>query len=265
MLVRGTPREMVQHHGWLFPGSSLHGRHNEREGFGELPRPSMRPQWSQHSWWRHQMETFPRNWPFVRAIHRSPVNSPHKGQWRGALMCSLICARINGWINNGEAGDLRRYSHHYEVIIMWHQFLYPTQLRFHKNNDDNNNNSRSPFNFSLMIMICPSWASTMAGNRRETMTTNHHECLYDDCIAARMSVNAWRCVSDNCKLDLVDIYGGLTGEKYIDEIIRRHVEPHIDSHTLTDRYIFMWGVARPHTARISQELLTKVTSLLVVS
>ena len=39
--------------------------------------------------WKH----FPRNWPFVRGIHRSPVNSPHKGQWRGALMFSLICAR----------------------------------------------------------------------------------------------------------------------------------------------------------------------------
>ena len=38
------------------------------------------------------------NWPFVRGIHRSPVNSPHKGQWRGALMFSLICAGINGWV-----------------------------------------------------------------------------------------------------------------------------------------------------------------------
>ena len=32
--------------------------------------------------WKH----FPRYWPFVRGIHRPPVNSPHKGQWRGALM-----------------------------------------------------------------------------------------------------------------------------------------------------------------------------------
>ena len=40
--------------------------------------------------WKH----FPRYWPFVRGIHRSPVNSPHKGQWRGALMFSLIYARI---------------------------------------------------------------------------------------------------------------------------------------------------------------------------
>ena len=64
------------------------------------------------SWWRHQMETF------VRGIHRSPVNSPHKGQWRGALMFTLICARINGWVNNREAGDLRRYRPHYDVIVM---------------------------------------------------------------------------------------------------------------------------------------------------
>ena len=33
--------------------------------------------------------------PFVRGIHRWPVNSPHKGQWRGALMFSLICALNN--------------------------------------------------------------------------------------------------------------------------------------------------------------------------
>ena len=41
---------------------------------------------------------FPRYWPFVRGIHRSPVNSPHKGQWRGALTFSLICPWTNGWV-----------------------------------------------------------------------------------------------------------------------------------------------------------------------
>ena len=39
--------------------------------------------------WTH----LPRYWPFVRGIHRSPVDSTHRGQWRGALMFSLICAR----------------------------------------------------------------------------------------------------------------------------------------------------------------------------
>ena len=51
-------------------------------------------------------------------IHRSPVNSPHKGQWRGALIFSLICVWINGWVNNREAGDLRRYPAHYDVTVM---------------------------------------------------------------------------------------------------------------------------------------------------
>ena len=65
--------------------------------------------------WKH----FPRYWPFVRGIHRSPGNFPHKGQWRGALMFSLICARINGWVNNCEAGDLRRYHAHNNVTVIW--------------------------------------------------------------------------------------------------------------------------------------------------
>ena len=64
--------------------------------------------------WKH----LPRYWPFVRGIHRSPVNSPHKGPWRGALMFTLIWIRINGWVNNHEAGDLRRPHFHDDVIIM---------------------------------------------------------------------------------------------------------------------------------------------------
>ena len=61
---------------------------------------------------------FPRYWPFVRGIHRSAVNSPHKGQWRGALVFPLICVWINGWVNNRKTGDLRRYRAHYDVIVM---------------------------------------------------------------------------------------------------------------------------------------------------
>ena len=70
--------------------------------------------------WRHHLKwkQFPRYWPFVWGIHRSPVNSTHKGQWRGALMFSLICAWINGWVNNGGTGDLRRPRAHYDVTLM---------------------------------------------------------------------------------------------------------------------------------------------------
>ena len=48
----------------------------------------------------------------------------HKGQWRGVLMFSLICAWISGWINNREAGGLRRYHAHYNVTVMISRELY---------------------------------------------------------------------------------------------------------------------------------------------
>ena len=70
------------------------------------------------SWWRHQMEAFSALLALCVGNSPVPVNSPHKGQWRGALMFSLICARINDWVNNLEAGDLRRYRGHYDVIVM---------------------------------------------------------------------------------------------------------------------------------------------------
>ena len=66
--------------------------------------------------WKH----FPRYCPFVWGIHRSLVNSPHKGQWRGPLMVSLICI----WINvrlviwGDEASDLRHHRVHYDVTVM---------------------------------------------------------------------------------------------------------------------------------------------------
>ena len=80
--------------------------------------------------WKH----FPRYWPFVRGIHRWPANSPHTDQWRGTLMFSLICAWIHAWVNNHEAGDLRRHRAQYDVIIIegnanWEpRVIMPTEL-----------------------------------------------------------------------------------------------------------------------------------------
>ena len=79
-------------------------------------------QWSiqHHVWWLHvyhiwkphddviKWKHFPRYWPFVWGIHRSPVNSPPNGQWRGPLMFSLVCAWTYCWVNNRYAGDLIR-------------------------------------------------------------------------------------------------------------------------------------------------------------
>ena len=48
-------------------------------------------------WWLHQMETCSASLDLCAGIQRSPVNSPHKSQWHGALMFYLICVWINCW------------------------------------------------------------------------------------------------------------------------------------------------------------------------
>ena len=59
--------------------------------------------------WKH----FPRQWPFERGIHRSPVDSPHKGQ------SCVFDLRLNKWlVNNRDAGDLSRHHAHYDVTVM---------------------------------------------------------------------------------------------------------------------------------------------------
>ena len=63
-----------------------------------------------HSWWRHQMGTFS-----GLQAHREE-SSPHKGQWRWALMFVLISVQRNGWANNQDAGDLR--CAHYVVTVV---------------------------------------------------------------------------------------------------------------------------------------------------
>ena len=60
--------------------------------------------------WKH----FPRYWPFVRA----PGNSPHKGQWRGALMFSLIYTWRIDWVNNRDAADFIRHHTYYDIAVM---------------------------------------------------------------------------------------------------------------------------------------------------
>lgn len=68
-------------------------------------------------------------------------------------------------------------------------------------------------------------------------------------------VTVWGCFSLNCKLDLFVLDGTLTGQKYLDQILRPLVVPHIDNHPLAHRPIFMDDNARPHRARIVQDYL----------
>ena len=86
----------------------------------------LRSVWSPSSrmacWTKHDDVIKWKHFPQFRALCAGnspvPVNSPHKGQWRGALMFSLICAWINDWVNNREAGYLRRHRGHYDVNVM---------------------------------------------------------------------------------------------------------------------------------------------------
>ena len=71
------------------------------------------------SWWRHQMETF--SALLALCAGNSPVTGefPTQRPVTQSLMFSLICAWRNGWVNSGEAGDLRRHGAHYDVAVMW--------------------------------------------------------------------------------------------------------------------------------------------------
>ena len=67
-------------------------------------------------WW--QIETF--SALLALCVWNSPVTGefPHKGQWRGALMFSLIWAWTNGWVSNQNFGDLRGHHAHYDVTVV---------------------------------------------------------------------------------------------------------------------------------------------------
>ena len=65
-----------------------------------------------------KQKPFPCYWPFVKGIHRSTVDSPHKDHWHGALKFSLICASTNNWTNNWDASDLRSHRVCYDVTVI---------------------------------------------------------------------------------------------------------------------------------------------------
>ena len=124
------------------------------------------------SWLRHQMEAFSRYWPFVQGIHRSPVNSPHKNPWRGALMFSLICTWINGWAINREAGDLRRYRTHYDVHVMY----WPFVLGIHHSLV--NSQCKCQWHEDLMFSLICTWINGWVNNR-EAGDLSHHRAQCD--------------------------------------------------------------------------------------
>jgi transposase len=73
----------------------------------------------------------------------------------------------------------------------------------------------------------------------------------------------WRCISHDCKLDLVTIQGNLTGYQYIRDVFQPVVVPHFDNHPLATRPVYMDDNARSHrsravTAYLQSEAVTSV-------
>ena len=80
------------------------------------------------SWLRHQMETF--SALLARRAGNSLVTSefPSQGPVTRSFWCFLWSAPwINGWVNNREAGDLRRHRAHYDVVVMLNLFQSETR------------------------------------------------------------------------------------------------------------------------------------------
>ena len=156
--------------------------------------------------WKH----FPRYYPFVRGILPSPVNSPHKGQWRQALMFSLICAGINGWINNREAGDLRRHRAHYDVTVMDKLFI-----KLHWTSDKLQSIVVTQGVQEYWCRICCPWITSLYHWR---VCTLHRRCtkplpkptkqIYDPILSHHGSINAtaWH----RCN-DLINLVGYTPG------------------------------------------------------
>ena len=117
--------------------------------------------------WKH----FPRYWQFVRGIHRSPVNSLHKGQWRGAFIFSLISARINGWVNNGEAGDFRRHRAHYDVTVMQNDYDHGE----HKHDHIFNRKNQGNYNQFITVTSIVTVATDVYQTPKEGMWANIYQ------------------------------------------------------------------------------------------
>ena len=65
-------------------------------------------------WWRHPMETFSELLAICAMEFTGHRWIPRTKASDAELWCFLICAWINGWVNNREAGDLRRHRTHYD-------------------------------------------------------------------------------------------------------------------------------------------------------
>ena len=101
--------------------------------------------------WKH----FPHYWQFVRG--NSPVTSEFprtKASDAGLWSFSFIYTWINSWINNGEAGNLRRHRAHYDVTVM----KAANQVKQNKDTHRNQQRYSSIMKSLVTITVTSKWA-----------------------------------------------------------------------------------------------------------
>ena len=83
--------------------------------------------------WKH----FPRYWPFVRGIHRSPGGFPSQRPVTRSFDVFFDLGLNDGWTNSRDAGDLRRHHAHYEVSVMCDLYFvyYKNQVSVYNGDD----------------------------------------------------------------------------------------------------------------------------------
>ena len=123
-------------------------------------------------------------------LARSPMNYPHKGQWHGALMFSLICTGTNSCVNNRDAGDLRHHRTHYDITVVQFDIVFPwwrhqmetvsallalcAGIHQSSMNSPHKGMWRGALMFSLICIWTNGWV-----NNRDAVYLRHHRAHYD--------------------------------------------------------------------------------------
>ena len=116
-----------------------------------------------------------------------------------------------------------------------------------------NDNLKDPYNYLLILnSSTSSWLLTVKITLM--MSANLVQILFIQ--------GSGECVSNDCKFDSVEIHRSLTPQKCTNEILRLHVEPHIDNHVLANRTVFIQRGAMPNTTRTSLDFLTQLLPMI---
>ena len=205
------------------------------------------------SWWRHQIQTFSALLPFVRGIYRSPVDSPHKGQWRGALMFSLIWRWTNDWANSRDAGDLKCHRARYDVIVIW-KWCHG-QFIMHYNSAGNVYDSKHALNV-LETSVILLW--TVSNQLR----LRQNGCHFADGIFKYIFLNEDFWISNNIPLKYVPYQGVIDNMSAL-------VQMNFGAYQATYNYLIQWwpctSTHMPQFSPLEECLRARLKCLLSIS